>query len=81
MYNIKASVEEVVRYLKKGGDAMGGSLSMGNNRITTLGSPADDLDGVNRGWVKKRFLTQGTADGHYLAKDGGACRSSNQALC
>ena len=60
------------RYLKKGGDAMGGSLSMGNNRITTLGSPTDDLDGVNRGWVKKRFLKQGTADRRYLAKDGGA---------
>ena len=51
---------------------MGASLSMGNNRITTLGSPTENLDAVNRGWVKGSFLTQGVADGVYLGKDGGS---------
>ena len=43
------------RYLEVAGDVMAGSLSMGNNRITTLGDPVDRLDAVSKSWVEDQI--------------------------
>ena len=57
------------RYLEVGGDAMGGSLSMGNNCITNLGSPTDDADAVSKFWVESKipkglYQVKGSPDSH-----------------
>ena len=44
------------KYIKRAGDHFVGSLSMGNNRITTLGGPRDRLDAVNKEWSENTFL-------------------------
>ena len=41
-------------YVAKTGDSMSGALSMGNNKITDVGSPVNDGDAVNKGYVDSR---------------------------
>ena len=69
------------RYLKLDPqDALAASLSMGNNRITTLADPTDQLDAANKKYVDSRLgqsgITQHTADNRYLSLNGGGLRGN-----
>ena len=61
-------------------DSLGASLSMGNNRITTLGNPTDQLDAANKRYVDSKLgqsgMTQHTVDNRYLSLNEGGLKGN-----
>lgn len=58
-------------YVKKAGDSMTGTLSMGNNKVTNVAAPTEDGDAVNKKYVDDKATETETTLKEYVDEHSG----------
>ena len=70
------------RFVKLAGSTMTGDLNMSNNKITNIGNPTSNNDGVNKSYVDTKLATKANSAilVNYLKKDGSVAMTGDLNL-